>query len=109
MEDNPYIVLAGALSGDRGRPQSPQILIGQVTSVNPISVVANGLTLDASDLLINKLLMQRAAELDNISGNINGKSVNGNISGELMPFLHVGDNVLLIKESEAKHIVVCSF
>lgn len=105
MEDNPYIVLAGI----GGHPQSPEIMVGQVTSVNPISVVANGLTLDASDLLINKLLMQRTAKLNNISGNINGESVGGSISSPLMPFLNVGDNVLLIKESEAKHIVVCSF
>lgn len=105
MEENPYIVLAGV----GGHPQSPKIMVGQVTSVNPIVVVAGGLPLNADDLFINKLLLQRTAQLNNIDGNLNGESVSGSISGELMPFLAVGDNVLLIKESEAKHIVVCSF
>lgn len=111
---DPYQTMLEAFGGDAAQPAG--LVLGKVTSVEPLKVLVGGNTMEQDELRCNPALLGGGRR---VSGKLTGNGSVGNAAGAVEitvegtledkdPIWTVGDELLMLPIEEAqRYIIIC--
>lgn len=111
MEDNPFSAIVQQIK-NISKEQIPTVFrMGRVVSIEPLRVETGGIVLEKNEIYLNKMIIDSgiqagmqsisSAEIDSI---IHQEEI---CAGYSPPILSIGDQVVMISESDAVFYLLC--